>query len=40
MISYEISNYAKPYVHRIGSTGRTGANGTALFFAMLKKKLT
>jgi len=32
VVNYEIPNIAETYVHRIGRTGRAGANGTALSF--------
>jgi ATP-dependent RNA helicase RhlE len=32
VINYEIPNISETYVHRIGRTGRAGANGTALSF--------
>jgi ATP-dependent RNA helicase RhlE len=32
VINYEIPNIAETYVHRIGRTGRAGANGTAFSF--------
>ena len=32
VINYELPNVAETYVHRIGRTGRAGANGTALSF--------
>ena len=32
VINYEIPNIPETYVHRIGRTGRAGANGTALSF--------
>lgn len=32
VINFEISNVAETYVHRIGRTGRAGAEGTALSF--------
>lgn len=32
VINYEIPNIAETYVHRIGRTGRAGANGSALSF--------
>ncbi len=33
VINYEIPNVAETYVHRIGRTGRAGANGVAFSFA-------
>ena len=38
VINYEISNIAETYVHRIGRTGRAGANGTALAFCDAEEK--
>lgn len=38
VINYEISNIAETYVHRIGRTGRAGANGTALSFCDAEEK--
>ena len=32
VINYEIPNISETYVHRIGRTGRAGANGTAISF--------
>jgi ATP-dependent RNA helicase RhlE len=32
VINYEIPNIPETYVHRIGRTGRAGADGTALSF--------
>ncbi len=32
VINYEIPNEPETYVHRIGRTGRAGADGTALSF--------
>ncbi len=38
VINYEIPNIAETYVHRIGRTGRAGANGTALSFCDREEK--
>jgi ATP-dependent RNA helicase RhlE len=38
VINFEISNIAETYVHRIGRTGRAGANGTALSFCDAEEK--
>lgn len=38
VINYEISNIAETYVHRIGRTGRAGANGTAFSFCDAEEK--
>ncbi|HNW51994.1 MAG TPA: DEAD/DEAH box helicase [Prolixibacteraceae bacterium] len=38
VINYEISNIAETYVHRIGRTGRAGAEGTALSFCDATEK--
>ncbi len=38
VINYEISNIAETYIHRIGRTGRAGANGTALSFCDAEEK--
>lgn len=38
VINYEIPNIAETYVHRIGRTGRAGANGTALSFCEAEEK--
>lgn len=38
VINYEMSNIAETYVHRIGRTGRAGANGTALSFCDATEK--
>lgn len=38
VINYETSNIAETYVHRIGRTGRAGANGTALSFCDFEEK--
>ncbi|MDP4275503.1 MAG: DEAD/DEAH box helicase [Bacteroidota bacterium] len=38
VINYEIPNIAETYVHRIGRTGRAGANGTALSFCDAEEK--
>jgi len=32
VVNYEIPNIPETYVHRIGRTGRAGANGTAISF--------
>lgn len=40
VINFEISNIAETYVHRIGRTGRAGASGIAISFAIWKKKNT
>jgi ATP-dependent RNA helicase RhlE len=38
VINYEISNVAETYVHRIGRTGRAGADGTAISFCDAEEK--
>ncbi len=38
VINFEIPNVAETYVHRIGRTGRAGANGTALSFCDAEEK--
>ncbi len=38
VINYEMPNVAETYVHRIGRTGRAGANGTALSFCDAEEK--
>lgn len=38
VINYEIPNVSETYVHRIGRTGRAGANGTALSFCDAEEK--
>ena len=38
VVNYEISNLAETYVHRIGRTGRAGANGTAFSFCDAEEK--
>jgi ATP-dependent RNA helicase RhlE len=38
VINFEISNIAETYVHRIGRTGRAGADGTALSFCDAEEK--
>jgi ATP-dependent RNA helicase RhlE len=38
VINYELSNVAETYVHRIGRTGRAGANGTAFSFCDAEEK--
>ncbi|MFN0047878.1 MAG: DEAD/DEAH box helicase [Cytophagales bacterium] len=38
VINYETSNIAETYVHRIGRTGRAGANGTAFSFVDAEEK--
>lgn len=38
VINYEIPNIAETYVHRIGRTGRAGANGTAYTFCDAEEK--
>ncbi|MBK6331784.1 MAG: DEAD/DEAH box helicase [Bacteroidetes bacterium] len=38
VINYEIPNISETYVHRIGRTGRAGANGTALSFCDNEEK--
>jgi ATP-dependent RNA helicase RhlE len=38
VINYELSNIAETYVHRIGRTGRAGANGTAISFCDAEEK--
>ncbi|MBI5542103.1 MAG: DEAD/DEAH box helicase [Bacteroidia bacterium] len=39
VVNYEISNIAETYVHRIGRTGRAGANGTAFSFCDAEEKV-
>jgi ATP-dependent RNA helicase RhlE len=38
VINFEIPNIAETYVHRIGRTGRAGANGTAFSFCDAEEK--
>lgn len=38
VINYEIPNISETYVHRIGRTGRAGANGTAFSFCDAEEK--
>jgi len=38
VINYEIPNIAETYVHRIGRTGRAGAEGTAISFCDASEK--
>ncbi len=38
VINYEIPNISETYVHRIGRTGRAGANGTAISFCDAEEK--
>jgi ATP-dependent RNA helicase RhlE len=38
VINFEIPNIAETYVHRIGRTGRAGANGTAYSFCEAEEK--
>ena len=38
VINFEIPNISETYVHRIGRTGRAGANGTALSFCDAEEK--
>ena len=38
VINYEISNIPETYVHRIGRTGRAGAEGTAISFCDAEEK--
>jgi ATP-dependent RNA helicase RhlE len=38
VINYEIPNISETYVHRIGRTGRAGANGTAISFCDASEK--
>lgn len=38
VVNYEIPNIAETYVHRIGRTGRAGANGTSLSFCDAEEK--
>ncbi len=38
VINFDLPNNTEDYVHRIGRTGRAGANGTALSFAAYKDK--
>jgi len=39
VINYEIPNISETYVHRIGRTGRAGANGTAISFCDAEEKV-
>jgi len=38
VINYEMPNISETYVHRIGRTGRAGANGTAYSFCDAEEK--
>jgi len=38
VINYELPNVSETYVHRIGRTGRAGANGTAFSFCDAEEK--
>ena len=38
VINFEIPNISETYVHRIGRTGRAGANGTAISFCDAEEK--
>jgi ATP-dependent RNA helicase RhlE len=38
VVNYEIPNIAETYVHRIGRTGRAGANGTAYSFTTSEER--
>jgi ATP-dependent RNA helicase RhlE len=38
VINYDVPNIAETYVHRIGRTGRAGANGTAFSFCDAEEK--
>ena len=38
VVNFEIPNIAETYVHRIGRTGRAGANGTAISFCDAEEK--
>ncbi|QEK53273.1 DEAD/DEAH box helicase [Pedobacter aquae] len=38
VVNYEIPNIPETYVHRIGRTGRAGANGTAFSFCEIDEK--
>lgn len=38
VVNYEIPNIAETYVHRIGRTGRAGANGTAYSFSTSEER--
>jgi ATP-dependent RNA helicase RhlE len=38
VINYEMPNISETYVHRIGRTGRAGANGTAISFCDAEEK--
>jgi len=38
VINYELPNISETYVHRIGRTGRAGANGTAISFCDAEEK--
>jgi ATP-dependent RNA helicase RhlE len=38
VINYEIPNISETYVHRIGRTGRAGANGTSLLVLRCRRK--
>jgi ATP-dependent RNA helicase RhlE len=39
VINYEIPNISETYVHRIGRTGRAGANGTAISFCDAEERV-
>ena len=39
VINFEIPNISETYVHRIGRTGRAGANGTAISFCDVDEKV-
>ncbi len=39
VINYELPNIAETYVHRIGRTGRAGADGTAISFCDYEEKI-
>jgi ATP-dependent RNA helicase RhlE len=39
VINYDLPNVPETYVHRIGRTGRAGANGTALSFCDFEEKI-
>jgi ATP-dependent RNA helicase RhlE len=38
VINFELPNIPETYVHRIGRTGRAGANGTAISFCDIEEK--
>lgn len=40
VLNYDYPNNSEDYVHRIGRTGRAGANGTAITLFTAESKLT